>query len=385
MHGCGDGPGAQSRDRVFPSEHSWPCIRTTTESGGTMKKLTLDDIQDVRAYEHGRDDFRRRIIEMKRDRRIGLGPIMTLVFENTDTMLWQVQEMARAERMAHDEQIQHEIDTYNELIPGPGELSGTLLLELTSELALREWLPRLVGIEKHVKVVLADGSEVRGAPSDEDEARLTREETTAAVHFLKFRFTPDQVGMFDRLPVRIVVDHPEYPQDVALTPNSIRRSARTSPTSHRFRGRADPHPSARSRRQAARATAPGRCGLRPVPRAKPRGSQPGAGARWCRPASRSRFRSGYAGFVQPRSGLALRHGVTCLNTPGLIDAGYRDEISVLLVNHDPNQAFDIKPGDRIAQLVIQRVYDIDWDEVEMLDDTAPASAVGGRRAGGSGR
>ena len=127
-----------------------------------MKKLTLDDIQDVRAYERGRDDFRRRIIEMKRDRRIGLGPIMTLVFENTDTMLWQVQEMARAERMAHDEQMQHEIDTYNELIPAPGELSGTLLLELTSEDALREWLPRLVGIEKHVKVVLADGSEVRG-------------------------------------------------------------------------------------------------------------------------------------------------------------------------------------------------------------------------------
>jgi dUTP pyrophosphatase len=79
---------------------------------------------------------------------------------------------------------------------------------------------------------------------------------------------------------------------------------------------------------------------------------------------------GYAGFVQPRSGLALRHGVTCLNTPGLIDAGFRDEISVLLINHDPNQAFDVAPGDRIAQLVIQRVHEIDWDEVESLDDTA---------------
>jgi dUTP pyrophosphatase len=79
---------------------------------------------------------------------------------------------------------------------------------------------------------------------------------------------------------------------------------------------------------------------------------------------------GWAGFVQPRSGLALRHGVTCLNTPGLIDSGYRDEISVLLLNTDPRQAFDIAPGDRIAQLVIQRVYDIEWDEVELLDDTA---------------
>jgi dUTP pyrophosphatase len=79
---------------------------------------------------------------------------------------------------------------------------------------------------------------------------------------------------------------------------------------------------------------------------------------------------GYAGFVQPRSGLALRHGVTCLNTPGLIDAGYRDEISVLLVNLDPDVPFEVGPGDRIAQLVIQRVQDIAWREVAVLDDSA---------------
>ena len=74
--------------------------------------------------------------------------------------------------------------------------------------------------------------------------------------------------------------------------------------------------------------------------------------------------------MQPRSGLALRHGVTCLNTPGLIDAGYRDEISVLLVNLDPHEAFDVHPGDRIAQLVIQRVEAVEWEDVELLDDSA---------------
>jgi dUTP pyrophosphatase len=79
---------------------------------------------------------------------------------------------------------------------------------------------------------------------------------------------------------------------------------------------------------------------------------------------------GYAGFVQPRSGLALRHGVTCLNTPGLIDAGYRDEVKVLLVNLDPAVAFDVRRGDRIAQLVIQRVEDVDWIEVGELDDSS---------------
>lgn len=79
---------------------------------------------------------------------------------------------------------------------------------------------------------------------------------------------------------------------------------------------------------------------------------------------------GYAGFVQPRSGLALRHGVTCLNTPGLIDAGYRDEISVLLVNTDPSEPFEVHRGDRIAQLVIQRVEAVEWEEVDDLQQSA---------------
>ena len=75
---------------------------------------------------------------------------------------------------------------------------------------------------------------------------------------------------------------------------------------------------------------------------------------------------GYAGFVQPRSGLALRHGVTCLNTPGLIDSGYRDELAVLLVNTDPEVPYEVRRGDRIAQLVIQRVETATFVEVEVL-------------------
>ncbi|HEX6419584.1 MAG TPA: dUTP diphosphatase [Acidimicrobiales bacterium] len=78
---------------------------------------------------------------------------------------------------------------------------------------------------------------------------------------------------------------------------------------------------------------------------------------------------GYAGFVQPRSGLALRHGVTCLNTPGLIDCGYRDELRVLLVNTDPDADYEVRRGDRIAQLVIQRV---EQARFEPVDDLAPS-------------
>jgi dUTP pyrophosphatase len=86
---------------------------------------------------------------------------------------------------------------------------------------------------------------------------------------------------------------------------------------------------------------------------------------------------GYAGFVQPRSGLALRHGVTCLNTPGLIDAGYRDELKVLLVNTDPSADYQLHRGDRIAQLVVQRVERCEFRVVDVLPDTARAGGAFG--------
>lgn len=85
---------------------------------------------------------------------------------------------------------------------------------------------------------------------------------------------------------------------------------------------------------------------------------------------------GYAGFVQPRSGLALRHGVTVLNSPGLIDAGYRDELKVVLVNTDPEAEFRIERGDRIAQLVIQRVESVVLRAVDSLDGEGRGGGFG---------
>ena len=82
---------------------------------------------------------------------------------------------------------------------------------------------------------------------------------------------------------------------------------------------------------------------------------PGVAAASCRPGLAIAIPEGYAGFVLPRSGLALRHGITCLNTPGLIDAGYRDEVRVILVNTDPRELYTVQRGDRIAQLVVQAV------------------------------
>lgn len=91
--------------------------------------------------------------------------------------------------------------------------------------------------------------------------------------------------------------------------------------------------------------------------------------------------AGYAGFVQPRSGLALRHGVTCLNTPGLIDAGYRGELKVLMVNTDPDLDFEVVKGERIAQLVLQRVEEAAF----VISETLPPSERGTGGFGSTGR
>jgi hypothetical protein len=179
-----------------------------------MRKLTVADIKDLREYERERDEFRRDVISMKKRRRIKLGDIMSIVFENTSTMRFQIQEMARAEKMLRDEQIAHEVDTYNELIPDAGQLSATLFIEIDDTDALRVWLPRLVGVEQHVRIVVG-GEQIDAIPLDTE--RLTREDTTPTVHYLKFGFTPEQQQVFAHDTVRIVVNHPEYHAEAALS------------------------------------------------------------------------------------------------------------------------------------------------------------------------
>jgi hypothetical protein len=182
-----------------------------------MRKLTVDDIVDHRAYERERDEFRATIIALKQRRRVALGDFITIVFENTDTMRFQVQEMARAERMLTDDAIAHEVETYNELVPDAGELSGTLFIELTADDALREWLPRLRGVEFAVRFDLGppdDAQQVVGVPRDEE--RLTRDDITSTVHYLRFPFSPAQHALLAEGPARLVVDHPEYQVSVEL-------------------------------------------------------------------------------------------------------------------------------------------------------------------------
>ena len=155
----------------------------------SSRKLTLDDIADARAYERERTELRAHVIELKRRRRVSLGTVVTLMFENRDTMRYQIQEMARVERTFTDQGIQEELDVYNPLIPEPGQLCATLFIELTSDDQMREWLSKLVGIEH-------------------------------SVHYITFQFTPAQVAAFVD-GVVLAIDHPEYLESVELLPSTI--------------------------------------------------------------------------------------------------------------------------------------------------------------------
>jgi Protein of unknown function (DUF3501) len=183
-------------------------------------KLTLSDISDVRAYERERDTLRAEMIELKTRRRVHVGTIMSFNFENRMTMRFQIQEMARVEKLVTDEGIQAELDVYNPLIPEPGHLSATLFIECTTAEQMREWFPKLVGIERRVELRIGDADDLLVVPSVPDaahEAQLTREEMTAAVHYLGFDVGIENVERFRRGPVRLAVTHPSYLEETQLS------------------------------------------------------------------------------------------------------------------------------------------------------------------------
>ena len=187
-------------------------------------KLVLSDIADQRAYERERPEFRAAIIALKKRRRVHVGPILTLLFENRDTIRFQIQEMARVEKLTTDGAIQNELDTYNPLIPGAGQLCATVFIELTSEAELREWLPLLVGIEQSLLLVLGEGPDsvqVRAITEEAHAGQLTREEMTASVHYVRWELTPEQVEMVTSGPVSAAADHAAYSHHSALSPAAI--------------------------------------------------------------------------------------------------------------------------------------------------------------------
>jgi hypothetical protein len=185
-----------------------------------MQKLTRADIRGPRLYAAIRDDLRKRVIELKRVRRVSVGPQVTLVFENRATMIFQIEEMCRAEQIAEPDKIQDEIDIYNKVLPDTGQLAATLLIEITDEKEIEPTLARLVGLQDHVWLVVG-GERVR-AEFDPEQFASDR---LAAVQYLKFTLgaAADKALRTEGTALALAVDHPNYRHEARLD-DEARRS-----------------------------------------------------------------------------------------------------------------------------------------------------------------
>jgi hypothetical protein len=186
-----------------------------------MKKVTLDEVMGLERYEQARDEARRRVIALKKHRRVAVGDQITFVFENHDTMWFQIHEMLRAERLTDLDRVRDELEVYNALIPEPAELSATMLIEITEESHIRERLVSLIGIDEAVTLEIGDEVHVRG----EFEAGRSKEDKLSAVQYVRFHFDEAARRAFvdGTQPVRLVIDHPNYRHETVID-DVVRRS-----------------------------------------------------------------------------------------------------------------------------------------------------------------
>jgi hypothetical protein len=172
-----------------------------------VKLLEPSEILNLVEYEKVRDARRRWIVELKKARRVSVGRYLTFVFENRDTVWFQIQEMVRAERIVDDAKIAEEVEVYNGLLPQPGTLSATLMLEIEQAAEVKPVLDKLLGIDTRGYVKMTVGSRVivgdfEAGHSDEERGKLS------AVHFVRFALPPEARARFVTSEVALVVEHP---------------------------------------------------------------------------------------------------------------------------------------------------------------------------------
>lgn len=173
-----------------------------------MRKIEFAEVVPLIEYERMREGYRRRIIDLKRRRRVQVGDHLSFLFENRETVLFQIQEMLRAERIVEEARVRDEIDVYNDLIPGEGELSATLFIEIEDPALIKETLDRLMGIDVGERVWIEIGGAhvipglFEAGHSDEERGKLS------AVHFVRFRFGPAEIRAFREDDAFLVADHP---------------------------------------------------------------------------------------------------------------------------------------------------------------------------------
>jgi hypothetical protein len=193
-----------------------------------VEKVALAEIKDLTAYERVREEMRARIIALKVNRRVSVGDHITLLFENRDTVLFQIQEMVRTERIVDPARIEDEVTTYNGLIPDPGELSATLFIEIPGIARMTHdeqiaAVNRFQGLDQGAVFLDLGG---RRIPARFEEGR-TKEEKMSAVHFLRFGLSAaDREGLAEpAAAAALVVDHPNYQARQDL-PSAVRASLR---------------------------------------------------------------------------------------------------------------------------------------------------------------
>ncbi len=185
-----------------------------------MNKVVITELKDIAQYEKARQDFRRQIIELKKHRRLPVGPRVTFVFENHATVLFQIQEMMRAERLVEDAAIQHEIDTYNQLLPEHNQLAATMLIELPDASSIRKEITRFLGVNTGECTYLQIGDDQLPGVF---EAGQSDDHRISAVQYVHFQFSEAQREAFKTgaTPATLVIHHPNY-QHAAVIEGSIR-------------------------------------------------------------------------------------------------------------------------------------------------------------------
>jgi len=185
-----------------------------------IRPITRADIKGPALYAGMRDDYRKRVLELKRPRRVLIGDRVSMVFENRHTLTLQIEEMCRVENLTRDDQIQAEIDVYNALMPTTDSLSATLFIELPPDADAYVELKRLVGLDEHVVLWIGEHA-VRAA----FEPGRSTDDKISAVQYVRFPLPPDakQALQVAGTPVAIEIDHPSYRHRITC-PEATRES-----------------------------------------------------------------------------------------------------------------------------------------------------------------
>ena len=188
-----------------------------------MSKLTREDLMSLEEYDQARPEFRKQVMEHKKNRQVRLNDHAALYFEDRLTMQYQIQEMLRIEKIFDAAGIQEELDAYNPLIPDGSNWKATFMIEYPDVEERKRMLARLVGVEDKVWVRVGDLDKVYPV-ANEDLERSTPEKTSS-VHFLRFELSPEMVDAAKQgAPIAVGVDHPELRVELPEIPASVARS-----------------------------------------------------------------------------------------------------------------------------------------------------------------